>query len=242
MHILLRAKAPSMADIEVRIMLMGLNKTMLTPICQAHLITPDILLDLVEYLDLTKRCDLVFWSTLVVGFFTFFRKSNLLPDSMDSFNPCKQLARGDVRFEGSITIVTITWSKTIQYRQRQVEVPLFPIPDSPLCPVSVLRAMLQMRGRPTHHLFAEKVGIPLTYSKFQKKFKSVLKQAGYDERMFSSHSMRRGGTLWAFRSGVPDTLIQVQGDWTSDAYKRYLSFLIEVRAMVNLKMRRSIQS
>ena len=170
-----------MTDIEVRITLMGLNKMLLTPVRQAYPVTPDILLDLVEYLDLTKRVDLAFWASLVVGFFTFFRKSNLLPDSEESFDPAKQLSRGAVRFEDSIAVLTITWSKMIQYRQREVEVPLFPIPDSPLCPVSVLQAMLQMLGKPKHHLFATKFGVPLTYNKFQMKFKTLLKKAGYDD-------------------------------------------------------------
>lgn len=34
----------------------------------------------------------------------------------------------------------------------------------------------------------------------------------------------RGGATYAFRSGVPGELIQVMGDWKSDAYKRYFDF------------------
>ena len=76
---------------------------------------------------------------------------------------------------------------------------------------------------------------------FQKKLKPTLDKAGYDSRLFSSHSLRRGGVLFAYKSGVHESLIKVQGDWTSEAYRRYLSFPLEVRAVVNLKMRKNIQ-
>ena len=78
------------------------------------------------------------------------------------------------------------------------------------------------------------------YPAFLKKFKSTLHKAGYRSELFAAHSLRREGVLWAFRSGVPETLIRVQGDWMSDTYRRYLSFPLEIRAIVNLKMRQSI--
>ena len=240
-HILMRVKAPDINDIEVRMTLQGLNKTMLSPVKQAVPLTPEIMIDMVAYLDLTKRFDLVFWGVTVIGFFTFFRKSNLVPDNITSFNPNKQLTRQHVSFERSLATLAVTWSKTIQHKQRVLEVPLFPIHNSPLCPVSILKALLKFPGKKYYPLFALKGGIPFTYSVFQKKFKSVLTLAGYQGSQFSSHSMRCGGSLWVFKSWVPDLLIQVQGDWTSDCYKRYLSFPVEVRAVVNLKMRKSIQ-
>ena len=117
MHILARMLAPDMKDIEVHITLMGLNKTMLSPVQQAKPFTPDILLDLVIYLDLSNRGDLVFWGVLVIGFFTFSCKSNLIPNSVDSFDSNKQLARSAVTFDDAIAVLSITMSKTIQYIQ-----------------------------------------------------------------------------------------------------------------------------
>ena len=145
-HILLRAEPPTMADIEVRITLLGLNKTMLCPVKQVAPITSEIMLDMVTFLALTKRADLVFWLVIVVGFFTFFRKSNLIPDSKESFDPMKQLTRSDVQFDDTLAILNVSWSKTIQYRQRVVEVPLFPIPGSPLCPVTLVKALIACKG------------------------------------------------------------------------------------------------
>ena len=239
-HVLFKATPPDLSNIEVKLTLMGLNKTLLNPVRQAQPITPDIMLDVVAYLDLSKQFDLVFWGVLVVGFFTFFRKSNLVPDTVDGFNPVKQPARNSLTFQNSACMISTKWTKTIQYRQRAVETALFPIPGSPLCPVTTIRALLKQKGKPTHPLFALRGGIPFTYPQYQKKLKATLKKAGYNPKAFSSHSVRRGSVLWAYRSGVPELLIAVQGDWSSDCYKRYLSFPVEVRAIVNLKMRKAI--
>ena len=137
-------------------------------------------------------------------------------------------------------MVTVSWSKTIQFKQKDLEIPLFSIPGSLLCPVSVLRALLRIKAKPRDPLFLLKGGTAMTYSKFHKMFKSTLKRAGYNQKLFSSHSMRRGGTEFAHRSGVPESLIKIQGDWSSDAYKRYLQFPVQFRALVNLRMREKI--
>ena len=48
-----------------------------------------------------------------------------------------------------------------------------------------------------------------------------------DAAGFTGHSFHRGGASWAFQSGIPGELIQVCGDWVSDAYKRYLERLLK---------------
>ena len=53
---------------------------------------------------------------------------------------------------------------------------------------------------------------------------------------YSSHSFRRGGATWAFVSEVPSELIQLYGDWKSDAYKRYLKFSLENKISVAYRM------
>ena len=241
-HILLKTTPPAANDIEVKMTMLGLAKKMKRGVKQAFPLTPDIMLDMVPFLNLKKRFDLMFWGILVVGFFTFFRKSNLIPDGLHKFDHKKQLSRNAVSFEQNVAIVGVTWSKTIQFRNKLLEVPLFQIPNSPLCPVTVLRALLSLPGKKHHPLFALRGGIPFTYAQFQRKFKQTLKLAGYNSSLFSSHSMRRGGCAFAHRSGVSESLLQVQGDWASQSFKRYLNFPIEIRAAVNLKMRERIMN
>ena len=51
--------------------------------------------------------------------------------------------------------------------------------------------------------------------------------SGRDPSRYSSHSFRRGGATWAFGCEVSPELIQIHGDWKSEAYKRYLDFDFE---------------
>jgi len=53
---------------------------------------------------------------------------------------------------------------------------------------------------------------------------------------FRGHSICRGGATWAFQNGVPGELIQIYGDWASDAYKCYLEFLDEAKLQVAPEM------
>ena len=218
----------------------GLTKRLAHEVKRAQHLMPDILLDILGFLDLNKHCDLVFWAILLIGFFGMLRKSNLLPTMKESFDPVKQLMRDHIRFVGDMVIVKVIWAKNLQNRERLVEIPIFAIPESPLCPVKTLKALLSEPGKGYFPLFGQKNKVTFYYDAFQKKLRKTLKKAGYKEKSFSSHSMRSGAVTFAHCAGVPENLIQVHGDWVSDAYKNYLSFPLEVRALVSLKMRNKI--
>ena len=70
---------------------------------------------------------------------------------------------------------------------------------------------------------------------FQDKLKWCIKEIGLKPK-HSSHSLRRGSVAWARRSGVPHHFIKLFGDWSSDAFVRYLEYPIEMRAAVSMKM------
>ena len=240
LHFLTKSDPPNLKDAEVRLTLRGLNKILAKPVKRAQPLTPDILLDLLTFLDLSKHGDLVFWATLLVGFFAMLRKSNLMPDSKEGFDPIRQLTRGHVSFEGQVAFIHVTWAKNLQCQEEVMKIPVFRIPGSPLCPVTVLKALLNKGGKTHHPLFGKGRKVAFTYVQFQRRFRSLLKRAGYDEKAFSSHSMCRGSVCFAHHAGVPAGLIQVHGGWRSDAYKDYLDYPLEVRAVVSLKMREKI--
>ena len=60
-----------------------------------------------------------------------FRKSR--PMSPTSFDPRKQLTEADFKIFSRRVLITLRWSKIIQFRERVVEIPLLRIPRSPLC-------------------------------------------------------------------------------------------------------------
>jgi integrase len=83
--------------------------------------------------------------------------------------------------------------------------------------------------------------IPITYRKLQMFLKDLIKTCGRDPDSYSSHSFRRGGATWAFQSRVPSDLIQLHGDWASDAYKKYLHFPLGSKLLVVTRMGHAIQ-
>lgn len=76
----------------------------------------------------------------------------------------------------------------------------------------------------------------MTYYMFQTKLRALLSKLGLDSSKFSSHSFRRGGATLAFRAGVPADQIQVHGDWSSDAYRKYLTFSLDDKFAVTERM------
>ncbi len=59
---------------------------------------------------------------------------------------------------------------------------------------------------------------------------------GLNADHYSTHSFRRGGATLAFQAGIPSELIQLQGDWKSEAYKKYLTFSINDKVQVAQRM------
>ena len=70
---------------------------------------------------------------------------------------------------------------------------------------------------------------PVSYTGFQAFLRKLLACTGRNPTDFSTHSLRRGGATWAFQAGVSGELIQILGDWKSDAYKGYIDVSLEAR-------------
>jgi hypothetical protein len=54
-------------------------------------------------------------------------------------------------------------------------------------------------------------------------FRSTIRNGKYPKQ-FSTHSFRGGGASLAFSSEIASELIQLYGEWKSDADKKYLRF------------------
>ena len=124
--------------------------------------------------------------------------------------------------------------------------PLTSMFGSPLCPVAAFRNMCRVvpasSNSPAFGTFTNNKFRPITHSVFTCTLRTLLDKAGYDSSAYSGHSFRRGGATWAFSSGVPGELIQVHGDWHSDAYLLYLSMSLESRFSVSQRMANALYS
>ena len=137
-----------------------------------------------------------------------------------------------VNFSDEGILVTLLHTKTIQFGKRRLHIPLLRT-TSIFCPVQAYEelALCDVHSSGPAFVFTKKGQVHwLTARLFIHTFRTVLKSGGIaDSHTFTGHSFRRGGATWAFQAGVPGELIQVCGDWASDAYKQYLEFSIDDR-------------
>jgi hypothetical protein len=134
---------PQFNSFHLRLVLKGLARD--KPRCPKHAcpITPEIVLSFHQLLELNNAYDVTIWCLFLTAFFLMIRKSNLVPISIKTFQSQKQLIRENIEFDSknNVLIFHMNWSKTIQYGERKLKIPVAAIPGSLLCPV---RAYLNM--------------------------------------------------------------------------------------------------
>lgn len=243
LHYLLGYSTEKINEFVINLGLRGIARLQPHLVKQASAITPDILIKMYTFLNENSAEDSVYWCLFVFAFFLFARKSNLVPTSSGDFVEKKFLLREDVELNDSVLIVTMRWSKTIQFGQRLLKIPLIEIPGSILCPIKAYVKMCKLVPMScTSPLFSLPHGKAIMYSQFQYKLRFLIEKIGLPPEEFSTHSFRRGGATFAFQSKVSTDLIKAHGDWKSDCYQRYLSFSMEDRLLVAGHMKENIIS
>lgn len=225
LHQLMGVDVSSINGFLLNLTFKGISKTLNHAVHHATPISPLILKEIYFKLDMSKADDIMFWCLFVFAFFLLSRKSNLVPTKKKDLQLPKFLLRKDVSESDNGLIVNMKWSKTIQAGQRILSIPLTKIPDCILCPVAAYHNMIKMiPGRDDSPLFLLESGKPVFYRNFNNKLREVIKLIGLNEMEFSTHSFRRGFATFAFHSNINSDLIQLMGDWKSDAYKKYLEY------------------
>ena len=195
-------------------------------------ITPRILLNIRDQLSMSSPKDIIFWAACLVSFYGLFRKANIAPKSVRAFDKNKHFTTGDLEkcHQGLVLIVKHT--KTIQCRERSLQIPLPFLNNHPLCPTTAVINMLRVKSSldPNTPLFSlGTANSLLTQPVFVSRLREVLQRCGLDETNYSGHSFRRGGASWAFEAGLPGEMIQQLGDWKSAAYLVYLEINLQTK-------------
>ena len=243
MHQILGHSTEQINDFIINLSLKGIARTQPHLVKQSAPITPEILLKMYQNMDMRKSTNIVLWCLFLFAFFLFARKSNLVPTTVKDLKSSKFLLRQDICCKNGNLLVTMKWSKTIQFGDRILVTPLVSIPHSPLCPVAAYLKMRQViKADTTDPLFTLSNRKPVFYEQYQLKLKELIDKIGLDSNLYSTHSFRRGGCTFAFKSKVPIDLIKSHGDWRSDCYQKYLSFSLEDKLIVADKMKDNILS
>ena len=201
----------------------GIKRQLGDSVSRKSPITPEILLSLLRHLDLHNEFDCNFWAICLCAFFCMLRRSNLMPPSKGKFDPVRHLRRCDILFRKDGVFLHVRWTKTIQFRDRTLTLPLPRIPNSPLCPSqAIYMALSKANSDPRGPAFVLSDSSVITVTQFIHKLKHLLERLGLDASAYAGHSFRRGGASWAFQKGVSVETIRQIGDWRSQSYQKYL--------------------
>jgi hypothetical protein len=204
----------------------GIGRTHGKPPQQKLPITIDMLRSISSFLTIRSPADHAFIAATLIGFFGFFRKSSLLP-APGAIMAGKFMARSDITNPslGSFEL-TSRFSKVIQFGQRIHVVPFVHNPEGRICPV---RALLTHLGasplsstRPLFNYTCAGREITFSQAAYVTRLHTLLKCVGFDPSLYSAHSLRRGGASFAFQVGLSHVQIKSRGDWSSNAFERYI--------------------
>ena len=232
---LLGLDIPDVNDRQMKMFMTGLKRVMPHGVKQAEPVTPQLLIRLSKVVNYTDQVEMVAWTGLLLGFYMFLRKSNLVPDMMDMFDSEKQFHRADISLLGldRAMMFEIRWSKTIQHKQRILRLPVLPAKNKAICPVFWMHYMVNtiqvLPHEPVLALKAQGKTWTLSANQLIYRFRKWLILISEEPTIYSLHSLHRGGATFAYQSNMEGEMIKLLGDWASDTYKRYIDISMDKR-------------
>jgi hypothetical protein len=196
-------------------------------------ITLALLHIIVSSCDLDTPAGAAIASACTIAFFAFLRKSNVTVGKQRQNNEFKNaLTAGNiwVDYETYTLWIRLTCTKTIQFGERVLTIPIVGHPGSPIDPVRLWENHLNHSDLPrkaNEPAFAYQKNrggtwTNLTHATFVKHVKQAVRTAGLDSAKYAAHSFRRGGATFAAAAGASADMIKALGDWRSDAYQLYI--------------------
>ena len=198
-------------------------------------ITPEILLKMYMFVDTSVPKGLADWCAFLTSFYCMLRKGSAVPKSLENYNPEKELSRKKLSIPpgAGVVLLLMNYSKTNQFGNKNVVIPMLKNPVQALDPVhhlTELTSRFPMDDNKPAFSYIEKNKVKcVTYQGFTKELKHLLCLAGLNADSYSGHSFRRGGASYLYRLGADPVLIQASGDWRSDCYTRYVFLTLDQR-------------
>ena len=185
----------------------------------------------------------VVWFAMLYAFYGFFRKANVTAKSSPWETNTSAPRRSDVVVDRDAYVlwVLVRHTKTIQFGQRDLWIPMVGARGHPLDVIAAYDLMISLvPAGPGDHLFTcplPRGGFgPLSHDAFVGAVKGCVAQLGLNPALVAGHSFRRGGAAFAFHCGVPAPFIKLQGDWRSNAYLAYLTIPDQDKVQVTATM------
>ena len=199
---------------------------------QAKPLLPKNLLSMFNHLGRSST-HTAFRAAVLVSFRGLLRKAHVT-DSTSMLN------RQDFEFHTWGMIIKVKKSKTIQFSEREVMIPVHRLTSTDLCAVHwVEKHFREVGAAPGAKAFRVPglVGsVPLQYPVYLHLLKGLCDKVGLPPRDFSSHSLRRGGATFLLMTGASIREIMIRGDWSSDTVYQYLATPLNQRIIEDLRV------
>ena len=178
---------------------------------KAHL-TIENLYQIQRNTNLNSSKHLACWAATCMGFFSFLRSANLVPKTAGRREPIPALTRSDFYFTERGAVLLVKQTKTHQFEDSPLEIPIPRIPGSPVCPVAALQALItRAPADPSKPLFTYEPNKFITYNTLLHYIQSSMENIGYNPEDFGCHSTRSGGATLAAELGASPTTSSYMG-------------------------------
>ena len=215
---------PMQDNYHLQCVMRGIRRSIGDAVSRKQPITPSLLLKMLSRLDLSLMSDAAIWSAMLVLFYGMLRMASLLCPS-SRCDHARHILKSDISSTPNGVLVVVRATKTIQFGDRSLRVPLPRSQGNPLCPVQALTHYMKLAptpNSPAEPPFMVGRDRPLTGPIFSNRIKSLLSELNINTASYAAHSYRRGGATLAYRLGVPVDTIRQLGDWASNSYTAYI--------------------
>lgn len=185
--------------------------------CPAAPLTPEDIRSICQYIDSMESPHPAYKASILLGFATFLRVSNILSPSLTSWGGSHTLLAQDIRLVDQRLLVIIRSTKTRRHGKPHV-LEVFPVQDTSVCPVVAWRRYYnQVRPCPLGPAFMINDNTPLTPGPVVRLMRAAVMTNNKRSRNISFHSLRRGGAQTAAKYGATQEQIMDHGTWKSVA-------------------------
>lgn len=227
-------------DYEIATTLRGIRRERACPPRQALPILPDMLVRMFALLS-SNQGHVAWRAAVLCSFRALLRKCQVTRSD-------SSLQRGDFQFFTWGMVIRVRRSKTIQFQERVLEIPVARCHATAICAVhwterhfrETPAAQEAMAFRIPTATAGESA--PLPYLVYQDTLKAFAGRAGLDPSSVSSHSLRRGGCTYLSMCGASLEELRVRGDWASDTVFTYLKTPLAVRIINDMRVAAALSS
>lgn len=222
------------ADFSVKLTLTALRRLLGDAPNRKDELLPSDLLKMLSHVNKDNFYEWSAWIGIVFLYRTMLRKGHLFPGESNS----NLLSRADVQFTPYGLLLKVQKSKTIQFRQRQVEIPVC-YGGGVFCVVKLLKDYFQLYPTvPTAPILSSFSEGTLTCVNYPQAL-SMLKRWGLNaglQKRIGMHSLRRGAATLMSLGGFALEDIKDRGDWRSSTVLQYLSYPLPQKLSIEKKI------